>query len=89
MKVTSIKLGMTDIVCQAQALHSAVGVVTSYGLDGPKIDSQWGRDFPHLSVRASGPTQPPVQWTPRLPAEGKALTTHTHLALRLKKEYGL
>jgi len=80
---------MTDILCQAQAHYSAVGRVASYVLDGPKIDSQWGRDFPHLSVRASVSTQPPVQWAPRLSAGSKALTTRTHLALSLKKEYGL
>jgi hypothetical protein len=35
---------------------------TRYGLDGPGIESRWGRDFPHLSRPALGFTQPPVQW---------------------------
>ena len=41
---------------------SSVGVATGYGLYGPGIESRWGRDFPHLSIPALGPTQPPVQW---------------------------
>ena len=45
---------------------SAVGIATRYGLDGPGIKSRWGRDFPHLSRLALGPTQPPVQWVPGL-----------------------
>jgi hypothetical protein len=40
---------------------SVVGIATSYGLDGPGIESRWGRDFPHLSRPALGSTQPPVQ----------------------------
>jgi hypothetical protein len=28
----------------------SVGVATSYGLDGPGIESRWGRDFPHPST---------------------------------------
>jgi hypothetical protein len=32
---------------QARGRHSAVGLATRYGLDGARIDSQWGRDFPH------------------------------------------
>jgi hypothetical protein len=39
---------------------SVVGIATGYGLDGPGIKCQWGRDFPHLSRPALGPTQPPV-----------------------------
>ena len=43
---------------------SLFSIATGYGLDGPGIESQWGRDFPHLSRPALGPTQPPVQWVP-------------------------
>jgi hypothetical protein len=32
-----------------------------YGLDGPRIESRWGRDFPHLSKTALWPTQPSTQ----------------------------
>ena len=36
---------------------SAVGIATAYGLDGPGIESRWGRDFPHLSRPALRPTR--------------------------------
>jgi hypothetical protein len=38
---------------------SSVGIATRYGLNGPGIESRWGgRNFPHLSRPALGPTQP-------------------------------
>jgi len=45
---------------------SSVGIATGYGLDGPGIESRWGRGFPHLSRPVLGSTQLPVQWVPDL-----------------------
>ena len=45
---------------------SSVSVATAYGLDGPGIESWWGREFPHQSRPVLRPTQPPVQWVPSL-----------------------
>ena len=35
---------------------SSDGIATDYGLDGPGIESQWGRDFPPVQT---GPGAPP------------------------------
>ena len=63
---------------------SSIGITTGYGLDGPGIDSRWGRDFTHLSRPALGPIQPPLQWVPGLSRGVKSgrdvtLTPHTLL----------
>jgi hypothetical protein len=47
-------------------MHRIAGLdeTTPYGLDGPGIESPWGRDIPHPSEPALGLTQPPKQWVP-------------------------
>ena len=45
---------------------SSDGMATRNGLDGPGIESRWGRDIPHPSSPALWPTQPHIQWTPGL-----------------------
>jgi hypothetical protein len=45
---------------------NVVGIATRYLLDGPRIESRWRQDFPHLTRPALGPTPPPVQWVPGL-----------------------
>jgi hypothetical protein len=57
----------TAIKLKDSGPSSSVGMANGYGLDGPGIESRWGRDFLHLSKPALGPTQPPVQWVPGLP----------------------
>jgi len=45
---------------------SSVGIATSYGMDGPGVESRWWRDFLHLSRPSVAPTQPSLQWVPGL-----------------------
>ena len=68
---------------------NAVGIATRYGLDGPGIESLWGRDFPH-------PSRPdrahPTSFTmgtgsfPGLKRPGRGVHHLPHLASRLKDE---
>jgi hypothetical protein len=69
---------------------SSVGTATRYGLDGPGIEFRWGRDFPHPSRPALGPTQPPIQWVPGLSRgkrPGRGVDYPPHLASSLRKEW--
>jgi hypothetical protein len=45
-------------------------IAPRYELDDPGIKSRWGRDVPHLSRPAMGPTQPPIQWVPGVKQPG-------------------
>jgi len=63
---------------------------TRYGLNGPGIESWWGRAFPHSSRPALRPTQPLIQCVAGLSREvkrpGCGVDHPPHLAPRLKKE---
>jgi hypothetical protein len=56
----------TECLSMEWGRDSVVGIATRYGLDGPGIESRWGRDFSHTSRPALGPTLPPIQWVPGL-----------------------
>jgi len=43
---------------------NVVGIATCYRLDGPEIESRWGRDFLHPFRRALGPIHPLIRYTP-------------------------
>jgi hypothetical protein len=66
---------------------SSVGIATRYGLHGQGIESRWGAKF--SAPVQTGPGAHPASC--KMGSEGKtaggvALTTHPHVALRLKKE---
>jgi len=72
---------------------SVVGIAIGYGMDGPGIESRWGRmgrDIPHMSRPAVGPMHPPVQEAPGLlpgvKRLGRDVDHPPHLAPKLKKE---
>jgi hypothetical protein len=60
--IISLYCFSSSIQCTLEGRNSSVGIATCYGLDGPEIESRWGRDFSHTSRPALGPTQPPTQW---------------------------
>jgi hypothetical protein len=45
----------SSTISPRQGRDSSVGIVTRYGLDGPRIESRWGRDFSQPSNRPWGP----------------------------------
>ena len=75
-------------------LDSSVGIVTGCGLDGSGFERRWEQEIsssPHLSRPAVTLTQSSVQWASGLlpgdkAAGGVALSTHPHVARRLKKK---
>jgi len=53
--------------CTPVGWYRIDGIATRYGLDSPRIESRWRRDYPHPSRPDLGPTQPPIQMVLGLP----------------------
>jgi len=68
---------------------SSVGIATGYGLDGPGIESRWGRDFPHLSrwalARPTSCTMGPGSFRRVKSGQGLTLTPH-HLLVQWSRK---
>jgi hypothetical protein len=64
--IAQISLENTKFIIILHTVYreSVGGIATRWGLDGPGIESQWGRDFPHPPRPALGPTHPPTQFVP-------------------------
>ena len=54
---------------------SSVGIATGYSLDGPGIETRWGRDFTLSSRPTLGPLRPSVHWVTGFFPRGKAAGT--------------
>ena len=44
-----LHIQMKEFSLSRRGPGSSVGIATAYGLDGPGIESRWGRDFSHQS----------------------------------------
>jgi hypothetical protein len=52
------------VITHISVSGSSICIATDYGLDGPGVESRWGRDFPHLCRPVLGTIQPPLQRVP-------------------------
>jgi hypothetical protein len=66
--------------------NSVISIATRYGLDGPGIESRWGRDFPYQSRQAPGAHPASGGSCPGLKRPGLGVDHPPHLAPRLKEE---
>ena len=84
-----MKKNKIQYVC-IMSRDSSVGIATRYGLDGPGIESRWGRDFLHPFRPALNP-HPPSQTVGNgsflgVNLPGSGVDHPTHLVPRLRKE---
>ena len=71
---------------------NVVSTATRYGLDGPRLESQWVRGILHQCRPPLVSTQPPAEWIPGIftgegiKRPGRGVNDPPRLAQRLKKE---
>jgi hypothetical protein len=79
------------VLTRSVGRDSVDSIATRYGLDGPRIEARWGRDFPHPS--RSAPEADPALYTmgtgsfSGIKRPGRGVDHPPRLAPRLKKEY--
>ena len=61
-----IHITISNYITNWRGWNSSVHIATRYRLGSPRIESPQGRNFPHPSRTALGPTQPPIEWVPGL-----------------------
>jgi len=70
---------------------SLVSIATRYAMDGPGIESRWGRGFPHPSRQAVRSTQTAIKGVsglfPEVKRPERGVDRPPLVALRLKKEW--
>jgi len=91
VQLSSLHQFYFQVLYKAVGRDSAVGSATCYRWAGLGIEFWLRRDFLYSSRPVLLPTQPPIQWVMGHYSLGggcgwgMVLTTHLHVALRLKK----
>ena len=84
--VQSVASRYKDCIIPARGPDSSVGVATDYGLDVPRIESRWGRDFPPVQTGPGAHPGSCTMGTGSFPGvkcgRGVALTTYPLLVPR-------
>ena len=71
---------LNQIHIHSSSWDSVLGIVTSYGLDGPEFKCRQGQEIfssPKLSRLAMGPNEAPSQWLVRF-LPGRKVADQTH-----------